>query len=113
MKRQFILAVTILAVMAVCGPANAQVTASISGKVQDPTGGGLDGTTVTVKSVETGAVRTTTTDQNGNYSVLSLPLGAQEVKAEKQGFRAVLRTGISLEVGQEAVVKICSSKWAT
>jgi Carboxypeptidase regulatory-like domain/TonB-dependent Receptor Plug Domain len=106
MKRQFILAVTMVAVMAACGLANAQVTASISGKVEDPTGAGLAGAMVTVKSVETGAVRTTTSEQNGTYSVLSLPLGAQEVKAEKQGFKSVLRTGISLEVGQEAVVNL-------
>ena len=60
--------------------------------------------TITVKSQETGATRTVTTDDAGNYRVLSLPLGPQELKAEKQGFKSVVRTGISLEVGQEAVV---------
>jgi hypothetical protein len=106
MKKKLILAVAIVVTMAACGLANAQVTAAISGKVEDPAGAGMDATTVTVKSVETGAVRTTTTDHDGNYSVLSLPLGAQEVKAEKQGFKSALRTGINLEVGEEAVVNL-------
>jgi hypothetical protein len=88
------------------GLASAQVSAAISGKVVDATGAGLNATTVTVKSLETGAVRITTTDQDGNYSVLSLPLGAQEVKAEKQGFKAALRTGVNLQVGEDAVVNL-------
>jgi hypothetical protein len=92
------------AVMLVCGLAKAQVTAAISGKVEDATGAGVDTTTITVKSLETGAVRTATTDSKGNFRIVSLPLGAQEIKAEKQGFKAELRTGIKLEVGQDAVL---------
>ncbi len=61
---------------------------------------------VTVTSVETGATRATTTDSAGHYAILSLPLGPQEVKAEKAGFKAVVRTGIDLVVGQEAVVNL-------
>ena len=96
----------LVALMAGCGLANAQVTAAISGKVVDATGGGVDGAAMTVKSVETGSVRTTRTDAAGNFIVPSLPLGAQEVKAEKQGFKAALRTGISLQVGEDAVVNL-------
>ena len=94
------------AVMTFCGLAYAQVTAAITGKVEDATGAGVEATTVTVKSVETGAVRSATTDSLGNFQLLSLPLGAQEVKAEKKGFKAALRTGINLEVGQNAVVNL-------
>jgi Carboxypeptidase regulatory-like domain/TonB-dependent Receptor Plug Domain len=82
------------------------VTAAISGKVEDPSGAGVSGATVTVKSVETGATRIVTTDDGGNFKALALPLGPQEVKAEKTGFRAQVRTGIKLEVGQEAVVNL-------
>ena len=70
------------------GPASAQVTAAISGKVEDPSGAGVSGATVTVKSLETGATRVVTTDEAGNFRALSLPLGPQEVKAEKHGFKA-------------------------
>ncbi|HML17170.1 MAG TPA: carboxypeptidase regulatory-like domain-containing protein [Bryobacteraceae bacterium] len=85
-------------------PAWPQVSAAISGKVEDASGAAIGGATVTVKSLETGATRVATTDESGNFRALSLPLGPQEVKAEKQGFKSAIRTGIRLEVGQEAVV---------
>jgi hypothetical protein len=87
-------------------PLRAQVTAAIAGTVEDPSGAGVSGAMVTVKSVETGATRSTTTDSEGHYTFLSLPLGPQEVKAEKSGFKSVVRTGIDLVVGQEAVVNL-------
>jgi hypothetical protein len=100
------LSLVLVALMAGCGLANAQVTGAISGKIEDPTGAGVDGADITVRSVETGALRTTTSDQTGAFSVSSLPLGAQEVKAEKKGFKSALRTGINLQVGEDAVVNL-------
>ncbi len=97
--------VTIL-LLAVCGLAHAQVTATISGKIEDPTGMGVDAAVVTVTSVETGAVRTVTTDQTGVFTIPSLPLGAQEVKVEKKGFKTAIRTGVTLQVGENAVVNL-------
>src|SRR3989475_2989221 len=84
----------------------AQVTATISGKVEDASGAAVGGAIVAVKNLETAAIRTVTTDEMGNYRLLSLPVGSQEVRAEKPGFRAAVRTGISLAVGQEAVVNL-------
>jgi hypothetical protein len=84
----------------------AQVTATISGRVEDASGAAVGGATVNVKNLETGAIRTVTTDETGNYRVLSLPVGLQEVRAEKAGFRAAVQTGIALAVGQEAVVNL-------
>src|SRR5215472_9256051 len=84
----------------------AQVTASITGTIEDSNGGPVRAATVTVKSLETGASRTVTTDENGNYRVLSLPLGQHEVKAEAAGFKSEVRTGINLTVGEEAVVNL-------
>src|SRR5579863_60750 len=90
----------LLALLATSLPAWAQVSASISGRVEDPSGAGVGGANVTVKSLETGATRTTVTGDSGNFEILSLPVGAQELRAGKQGFKTVVRTGISLEVGQ-------------
>src|SRR6185369_292937 len=83
-----------------------QVTASISGVVEDATGGAVSGAKVTVKSLETGASRVAVTNDSGNFSVLSLPLGAQEVRAEKPGFQPAVRTGVTLSVGKEAKVRL-------
>jgi hypothetical protein len=76
--------------------------ATISGTVEDASGSAVGGATVTVKSLENGATRVVTTAATGKFRFLSLPLGRQEVKAEKRGFKAAIRKGINLEVGQEA-----------
>ncbi|MGO9367412.1 MAG: carboxypeptidase regulatory-like domain-containing protein [Terriglobales bacterium] len=84
----------------------AQVSGAISGRVGDASGGVLSGVTVTMKDAETGATRVVSTDLSGNYRVLSLPVGQYEIRAEKAGFKAAVRTGVKLEVGQEAVVNL-------
>ena len=94
----------ILAVLASSTPGRAQVAAAISGRVEDVSGGTISAATVTVKSLETEATRIVITDDSGIFRVLGLPLGPQEVKAEKKGFKATVRRGIDLEVGQEATV---------
>src|SRR5262245_20522321 len=73
-----------------------QVTATISGRVVDATGAAVGGATVTVTSPDTGAARTVTTDETGNFRVPSLPVGLQQVRAEKPGFQSAVRTGINL-----------------
>src|SRR5713101_4816433 len=96
----------VILAVGIAGPAPAQVTATISGRVEDPSGAAVPQATVTVTSLETGAGRTVATDAAGTYRVLSLPVGQYEVKAEAAGFKAALQTGISLAVGQEAVVTL-------
>src|ERR1700676_1278072 len=100
--RHFLLGVFLLTP----GLLRAQVSAAISGRVEDATGSPVSGVSVTVKSVETSATRSVTSDADGNFRLLSLPVGQQELKAEKPGFKAVDRTGINLRVGQEAVVNL-------
>ncbi|HLH31317.1 MAG TPA: carboxypeptidase-like regulatory domain-containing protein, partial [Terriglobia bacterium] len=87
-------------------PASAQVTAAISGRVEDATGAAVGGATITVKSLETGATRTVTTDETGSYRIVALPVGTEEIRAEKAGFRSAVRTGVNLAVGQDAVVNL-------
>jgi hypothetical protein len=94
-----------LAMVLVSAPAaRAQVSASISGRVTDPTGAVVSGADVAVKDLETGVTRTTMTDDAGRYSVLALAVGVYEVRVAKQGFEATVQDGIRLAVGQEAAV---------
>jgi Carboxypeptidase regulatory-like domain/TonB-dependent Receptor Plug Domain len=86
--------------------ANAQVAAAISGTVEDASGAAVGDATVVVKNLETQATRTVTTDQGGDFRVLGLSPGLYEIKAEKEGFEATLRTGIDLQVAQQAVVNL-------
>ena len=84
----------------------AQVTASIIGTVKDASGAVVPGATVVVKHLETGTLRTTETDSNGNFTVPSLRVGQYELSAEKLGFKKGVLQGITLVVAQEAVVNI-------
>src|SRR5262249_49793112 len=82
--------------------AQAQVAAMISGTVTDQTGARVQQAVITVKDVETGAVRTATSGSAGEYTVYSLPIGAYEMRVNKQGFVEEVRTGVLLVVGQNA-----------
>src|SRR5258708_29157099 len=82
----------------------AQVEGSISGTIVDTSGAAVPGVVVKVASVETGSVRTLTTDERGSYRTLALPVGRYEVRAEKPGFETAISTGLALVVAREAHV---------
>src|SRR5438128_175883 len=83
----------------------AQVTTgTISGTVSDSTGAVLPGVKVTLKRVGKGISRTVRTDEGGRYRAPELALGSYEITAEAAGFESVVRSGITLTVGREAVV---------
>ncbi len=79
-------------------------TATVLGTVHDQSGAVLPGVAVTVRNVETGIARTTTTGSRGEYQLPSLPPGAYEVQAVLTGFQTGIRRGITLSVGQDATV---------
>ncbi|HLI82764.1 MAG TPA: carboxypeptidase regulatory-like domain-containing protein [Bryobacteraceae bacterium] len=78
--------------------------ATIHGTVTDTTGAAIAGATVTVKNTATGVTNTVTTNNQGIYNVPDLLVGTYEVNASKQGFQNVVRSGITLLVGAQAVV---------
>ncbi len=78
-------------------PAGAQsTTGRISGTVTDSQGGVLPAVTVTVAQEGTGLTRTATTDQDGAYVFVSLPVGTYTVSAEIAGFQRAVRSGYQL-----------------
>src|SRR5437867_420487 len=91
-----------------CGVlAYGQTTAgTILGVVSDESGARLPGVTVTITHLDTGIVRSLTTDETGRYRAPSLGLGNYEVKGELSGFRTAVRTGIQLTVAAEVVVNL-------
>ena len=95
-----------LLLLLICASAAAQVTAAISGKVEDASGAAMKGAAVTVKNLETGATRAVTSDDSGDFRALSLPIGPYQVRAAKAGFKTEVRNGVNLVVGQEAVVNL-------
>src|SRR6266699_2878930 len=86
---------------------SAQVsTGTISGVVQDQSGSVIPGAMVTIRNVDTGTVRTLTSDVGGRYTAPDLSLGGYEVQGQQTGFQTEIRTGITLTVGQQAVVNL-------
>lgn len=81
--------------LAMCGRGFAQQTidtASISGRVVDPSGAAIPGAEVTARHVDTNVVAGTTTDQEGRFRFPSLRIGPYEVTIALSGFRTVSRT---------------------
>ena len=86
--------------------AQAQVSASLSGRVTDQTGAAVSGATVTAIDQDTGISRSTVTNQSGLYQLLALPIGHYELHAKKEGFAEQVRSGILLVVGQDATADL-------
>jgi outer membrane receptor protein involved in Fe transport len=76
-------------------------TGRIAGTVTDPSGAIVPGATVIVKNTGTGIIRQTTTDKQGYYQVLELPIGRYSVAAEASGFsRKMVSARNPLEINQ-------------
>ena len=98
-----------LAIALGCGFAamlNAQgvTSATLLGTVTDPGGAVVPNASVQVKNVGTGQVQQVSTDGQGRYAVAELPIGNYEAQVSAQGFQTFVRRGITLTVGQQAVV---------
>jgi hypothetical protein len=80
------------------------VGATMSGTVSDTSGGVVPGANISVKNVATGITRATVTNGAGLYSVPNLQPGPYEITAAASGFNTDVRSGITLNVGQELVL---------
>ena len=61
---------------------------------------------MTATQTGTGSQRSTTSDVQGRYTLPVLPPGSYELRAELQGFRPLVRSGVTLTVAQTAVVDL-------
>jgi hypothetical protein len=81
----------------------ATTTATLLGTVKDQGGAVIAGARVTAKNLETGLIRTATTDTEGRYRIAELAPGIYEVQAEREGFSVQVRSSTTLTVGREMV----------
>src|SRR5438876_2044653 len=96
-----VLFVTMLALACVVTlPVFAQSSAELRGTVIDPTGAVLPGVSISLLNKGSHQERRQLTDSNGNYVFASLPNGDYSLTAELSGFKAQIRDGIALQVGQ-------------
>jgi hypothetical protein len=79
-----------------CSALFGQQTSNIVGLVQDPSGAGVAGATVTLTETQTNAKRVTATNSVGEYNASSVPPGTYRIEAEKPGFQKLTREGVVL-----------------
>src|SRR5579862_1300290 len=75
------------------------VAGRIVGTIHDAQGAVIPGVSVTTKNLETGAERTTLSDESGGFIVTNIPAGSYEVTASLAGFQKEVRSGVTLTVG--------------
>jgi hypothetical protein len=98
MKRFVLLLATVLLTVGIS--AFAQDTANVNGTVQDKSGAVIPGAKVTVENPSKGYTRNLVSDSAGYYSISAVPIGDYVITAEAPGFEKLVRSGITLGVGQ-------------
>lgn len=77
-------------------------SATLVGRVTDPSGASIAGATVRVRNVDTGEVRTVESLASGEYTVSYLRPGMYEATIEFPGFRPLHETGRELKLDETA-----------
>ncbi len=96
----------LLTVLAGLNAGAQQITGSIRGTVQDPSGAVVQSANVSARQTETGLTRTATTDHTGAYVLVELPVGHYELQVEAKGFQKYIQQGIILNVNETATVPV-------
>ena len=103
---QAILPLFLLSLICLVTPsgARAQTTATLSGTVQDPSGGVIPGAQVTLTNDATHDKRAVMSNASGLYAFPSLVPGSYSLVAAAKGFQAAQITGIDLHAGDTRTV---------
>lgn len=93
---------------ALSGAAAAQeVTGSLTGTVKDANGSAVKAASVTVTDTEKKlVVRTTTTDDDGAFTVTDLHVGVYDVTVEAPNFKKHLESNVKVDVGQRRALMV-------
>ena len=90
----------VLLLWAYASPAQ-ETRGSIVGIVSDPQGAAIPGATVVVTNLATNVSVRRTTNASGYYEVLLLQPGSYSVTVEAPGFRRLVRSGLTLALGDQ------------
>src|SRR5690348_5517523 len=103
----FTLAIALLSLTSLTVTARAQnIFGAIVGTVTDPSNAVLAGISVTATNLGTGEIRTVTTDEQGNYQILSLSRGDYKIEVDAPGFKHFSRSPVDVVVNQQARVNV-------
>ena len=97
----------LLFTIALCLAAQTPDTATIRGRILDPTHAAIPGVTVTATNTLSGLTRTVQSTGSGNFSIPGLPIaGKYNVVATKSGFADARLTDVTLQGGIAADLRI-------
>ena len=100
------LGMAVCALVALLCSANAawgqDVTATITGTITDSSGAPLAGATVIAKDMDRGTVWPATTNTDGLYNILRIPVGSYSLRVEAKGFQTALVPPFTLVLNQTA-----------
>jgi hypothetical protein len=82
------------------------VTATITGTITDASGAPLAGASIVAKDMDRGTVWPATTNTEGIYNILRIPLGTYSVRVEAKGFQTALYPPFTLVLNQTARVDV-------
>jgi hypothetical protein len=90
------------------GPAFGQATSTgtVVGVVTDQTGAVIAGATITLTDVSTGSLRTTTTNNGGQYVLVNVPPGDYSLRVSKTGFSVTEITHQTVSVGTQTTADV-------
>ncbi len=100
-----VLALAVLLVTSALSAAQS-TSATVSGSVLDEQKAALPGATVTVRNLDSGQPRSTTTDERGTFRLVGLPPGRYEITADLSGFGRLVRSDLVLTVAQEVTLAL-------
>jgi CBS domain-containing protein len=81
-------------------------TGEITGRVEDSGGAIVPGVTVSAENRETGYLRSTLTNAEGEYLITLLPPGRYNVSAELEGFKRAVRESVPITVGTRLTLNL-------
>ncbi len=82
------------------------VTATITGTITDASGAPLAGASVTAKDMDRGTVWPATTNTEGIYNILRIPVGSYSLRVEAKGFQTTLFPPFTLVLNQTARIDV-------
>lgn len=88
----------VVLLMLTAGKVQAQETGSLSGIITDPSGAVVPDVRLTLTEIDTGVIRTTSSNQSGAYTLSLVPRGNYMLAVEKAGFSTRSIQGIRLRV---------------
>jgi hypothetical protein len=105
MRRVCFLAVVLFAT--IIATASAQdFRGGITGRITDSSGGRLPGVTVTAMNVATKVASSTTTNGEGDYTILYLTPGVYSLTAELSGFKKVVQENVQVRISDRVGIDL-------